>query len=50
MEADAALVGTDGVVVLHTVAVVGLNLALVVNPCYTELVDAVGDAETLYEV
>ena len=35
---------------LHTVAHICLYLALVVHPCDTELVYAVGDAETLYEV
>ena len=50
METNAALVRTDDVVVLYTVAHVCLNLALVVNPCDAELIHAVGDAEALYEV
>ena len=50
MEADTALVGAYGVVVLHAVAHVGLYLTLVVHPCDTERVDAVGDTETFDEV
>ena len=36
METDAALVGTDGTVVLHTVTVVDLHLTLVIHPGYAE--------------
>ena len=50
MEADAALVGTDGIVVLHTVTHVGLHLSLVIYPCHTELIYAVRYAEAFYQV
>ena len=50
METDAALVRTDGVVVLYAVAHIGLHVALVVYPCHTERNDAVGYAKTLYKV
>ena len=36
MEADAALVGTDGAIELHTPAVVDVDLALVIHPWHTE--------------
>ena len=42
METDTALVGANGVVELYAIADVGLNLALVVDPVYTECKDAVG--------
>ena len=47
METDTTLVGADGAVELNTVAKVGLDLALVVNPRYTEGDDAVGLNHTL---
>ena len=47
MEAQAALVGADGAVELHTVAAVHLNLALIVNPGYTEGDDALRLDQTL---
>ena len=50
VETDAALVGTDGVVMLYSIAHVGLNLTLIVHPVYAELVNSVGDAEALDEV
>ena len=50
METEASLVGTDGAVELHTVAEVGLDLALVVNPGHTEGVDAVGFDHALYDL
>lgn len=50
MEAYSALVGADGVVVLHTVAHVGPHVALVVNPVDAELDDSVWNAKTLYEI
>ena len=36
MQAQAALVGTNGAVELHAVATVHLHIALVVHPRYTE--------------
>ncbi len=36
MEADTTFVRTDGVVELHTIAEVGVHLAVVVNPVHTE--------------
>ncbi len=50
METDTALVGAYSVVVLNTVAHVGLDLALVVHPCNTELINSVGNAKTFYQV
>ena len=50
VEADTALVGANGVVVLYAVTGVDLYLAVVIHPCYTECEDAVGDAQALYEV
>ena len=50
METETALVRTDGIGVLHTVAHIGLHLALVVNPCDTEGHDTVGHTKTLYQV
>ena len=47
MEAQAALVGADGAVELHTVAAVHLNLALIVNPRHTEGDDALRLDQTL---
>ena len=47
MEAQAALVGADGAVELHTVAAVHLNLALIVNPGHTEGDDALRLDQTL---
>ena len=48
--AQAAFVGTYGVVVLYAVAHVGAHVAGVVGPRDAELQYAVGDAEALYEV
>ena len=42
MEAQAALVGADGGVVLHAVAAVDLYVAVVIHPGDTELNDALG--------
>ena len=42
METQAAFVGTDGRVELHTVTAVDLNLALVIDPGHTEHDDALG--------
>ena len=50
VETDTALVRTDNVVVLDAITHVGLHLALVVNPCYSEFNHAIGDAKTLYQV
>ena len=50
VETDAALVRADGVVVLHTVAHIGLHVALVVGPRDAELIHAIGNAETFDEV
>ena len=41
MEAETALIGTDGTVELDTIAGVGLDLAFVVYPGYAEGEDAV---------
>ena len=48
--ADTAFVRANGIVVLDAVAHIGLNVALVVNPSHAELDDAIGYAETLYQV
>ena len=50
METDAAFVGADAVVVLHTITHIGLYFSLVVHPIHAELVDTVGDAEALDEL
>ena len=50
MKANAALVRTDGVVVLNAITHIGLHVALVVHPCHTEGDDAVRYAKTLNEV
>ena len=50
METDTALVGANGVVVLHAVAHVGLVVALIVHPGHAELINTVGDAKTLNQI
>ena len=50
METQAALVGANGIVVLHAVTHVCAHVAFVIDPVDTELDDAVGDAQTLDEV
>ena len=50
MVAQTALVGADGVVVLHAVAHVGLHVAAVVDPSDAKLHQTVGNAEALDEV
>ena len=47
VEAETALVGTEGRVVLHTETTVDLDLALVVLPDDAELDDALGDGDDL---
>ena len=49
MEAQAALVGADRGVELHTVATVDLNLAVVIDPGNAEDDDALGLDEALHE-
>jgi len=50
VETDTAFVRADGVVVLYTVTHVGLYLAFVVDPSYTEREDSVGNAQSLDQV
>ena len=50
VETNTTLVGANGVVVLHAVTHVGLDVALVVHPGDAELIDAIGDAKTLDQV
>ena len=50
VETNTALVRTDGVVVLHTVAHVRTDVAFIVHPGHTELVDAVGNAQALHQI
>lgn len=50
MEADASLVGTNGVAELHTVTEVDMHLAMVVHPRYTEGDDTVGFHQPLYQL
>ena len=50
MEANATLIGTNGIVMLNAVAHVGLNLALVIHPSHAELVNTIGNAQALDEV
>lgn len=47
MEAEAALVGSQGRVELHAVPAVDLDLAFVVFPDNAELDDALGDGDDL---
>src|SRR5699024_1198534 len=49
MEAQAALVGADGAVELHAVALVDVHAALVVHPRNAEEDDALGLDETFEE-
>ena len=41
MEAETALVRTDGGIELHAVTEVSLHLTLVIDPCYAECEDAI---------
>ena len=50
METNATLIRTYGVIMLHTIAHIGLHIALVVNPRHTERNDTIGYAKTLYKV
>ena len=50
VEAQTALIGTDGTVELHTVADVDLHLTLVVYPGHTEGRDALGFYNALYNL
>ena len=50
MEAQAALVGADGGVVLHAVAAVDLDLTLVVHPFHAEADDAFGLGDALEDL
>ena len=50
METDTTFVGTNGIIVLNAITHVGLYLAFIVNPCYAERDDAIGDAQALNEV
>ena len=50
MESDAALVGTDGIVVLYAITHIGLHLSLIIHPCDTELIYSVGNAEAFYQI
>lgn len=50
MEADTTFVRADGIVVLYTVTHIGAYVALVISPCYTELIYTIGDAEAFDEV
>ena len=49
MQAQAALVGADGAVVLHAVAAVDTDHALVIDPRHTEGDDALGLDEALQQ-
>ena len=50
MEADTSLIRADGVVVLNTVTHVGLHVAFIVYPSYTELVYSVWNAKTFNQI
>ena len=50
MEAETALIGTDGTVELDAVTGVGLHLTLVVNPGYAEGEDTVRLYQTLHNL
>ena len=48
METYSALIGANGAVELHSVAQIGLYLAIVVDPCHAEGYDAVGFDHSLH--
>ena len=50
MEAETSLVWADGVVELHPVAGVGLDLAVVIHPCHAECEDSVRFNEALNDL
>ena len=50
METNAAFVRANGIVVLNTIAHVGLNIALIVYPRHAERDDAVWNAKALDKV
>ena len=50
METNAALVRTNGIVVLHAITHVGLHVALVVNPCHTECDDTIWNTKTINKI
>ena len=50
METQSAFIWADNIVVLDTVAHVGLHVAFVVYPCDTELNESVGNAKTLDKI
>ncbi len=49
METETSFVGANGAVELYAVSQVGLNFALVVNPCNTESENTVGFNHTFYD-
>ena len=50
VETQSAFIWADNIVVLDTVAHVGLHVAFVVYPCDTELNESVGNAKTLDKI
>ena len=50
METNTAFIWADSVVVLHTIAHVGLYVTFIVYPSNTELVNAIGDAKTFNQI
>ena len=50
MEADAALVRADGVVMLHTITHIGAHPACIVDPRDAERIYAVGDTQAFEQV
>ena len=50
METNGAFVRANGIVMLNTIAHVGLNIALVVYPCYTERYNTIWNAKALNKV
>ena len=50
VETNASLVGADGIVVLDAIAHIVAHLTLVIDPGNTEAEDAIGNAESLYQV
>lgn len=49
METDASLIWTDGVVELHAIADVDVDITVVVHPRHAESEDAVGLYEAFHE-
>ena len=50
METDTALVGTNGIVMLNPIAHIRADIALIIDPCHTKLIDPIRNTQTLDEI